>query len=83
MKLVGIITSCDPGCGGGAEYLKIPDNMNLDKCIADWRQWYDEIYRPNRLDERPVQFISFTEWLLDKGAVRTTDDDIIFVDDPL
>ena len=66
-----------------AEYLVLPDGMNISDQKGDWRKWYKEVYcddlrRTNKEygNGGKVIYISFCEWLKNHGARDVTDDEL-------
>lgn len=65
-----------------AEYLVLPDGMNLEDEKKLWEKWYrDEYCRALRKGARP-EFVSFTGQLRAKGATDPSKDQLeVFSDD--
>ena len=68
--------------GGGdwsdasADYLVLPDGMDVDAEMATRNKWLREEYRPAmRRGENP-EYISILDWLLRRGAVKPTEDQL-------
>jgi hypothetical protein len=73
--------------GGGdwydasAEYLVLPDGMDIKAEASAWRVWYDTEYCPAlRANKRP-EYVTLYEWLKRKGARDPGDDELQGFDD--
>ena len=54
----------------------VPVDMNLDKQKDAYETWYKGVYCPSLRSNKgagDVEFMGFTEWLMDKGAVTADD----------
>lgn len=65
-----------------AEYLVLPDGMNLEEEKKLWNEWYRREYCPALHDGKRPQFKTFTGQLREKGATDPSGDQLeVFQDD--
>jgi hypothetical protein len=55
-------------------HLILPDDMDIDAQKKEWDDWYDNVYRPRRREEK---FITFTSWLIEHGAREPTKEELV------
>ena len=64
--------------GGGdwadasVEHLVIPDALDIEQEKVAWDRWYYDICFPSP----DVEYVSFADWLKQRGARDTTDDEL-------
>ena len=69
--------------GGGdwhdasAEYLIVPENINIEQEKNKWEEWYRTEYCNHN-----IEFINFKQWLINLGARETTDDELEIIWEP-
>ena len=69
-----------------AEYLIIPDTVDIEAERVAWHKWFNEEYWPLHKAavarrEKPPKYDTFFEWLLRKEGVREpTEDELIVID---
>ena len=57
------------------EHLLIPESIDVEKENLAHEEWYRNVYVPElRADKKP-EYLTFTDWLKNKGA--TTDEEVI------
>ena len=68
--------------GGGdwadasAEYLVLPDGMDIEAEHASWRVWYRTEYCPALHAGKQPEYVTLYEWLKRKGARDPGDDEL-------
>jgi len=59
------------------EHLVIPDDMSLESEEKSYRAWYEDEYRPMLLSQNRLDYLSFSQWLISKGARKTTEEEVL------
>jgi hypothetical protein len=73
--------------GGGdwadasADYLILPDGMDFDAEKQAREKWLEEVYWPLKRAGKHPEYISLVKWLVDRGAVEPTKDQLVIVND--
>jgi len=78
MKITAIHSGGD-WYDASADYLILPEGMDITQEETAHRRWYDIEYIPNLSTPHRIGYISFVDWLKLKGAVEPTDDQLEIV----
>lgn len=69
--------------GGGdwvdasVEHLVVPSDLDLGAEFRAYNKWYHRKYCPVLRTDNRIPYLSFTEWLIKRGARRTTDNEVL------
>ena len=75
-RIVAIMGGCD-WYDASVEHLVIPKSMDLDEEHKLYKTWYHEVYcRNGRKHNGRVDYMTLSQWLVEKGARETSEDDI-------
>jgi len=77
MTKLTALTFDDEWTNTDVDYLFIPDIMNLDEQKELWRKWYIDEYYPLPYADKKLKYVNFVQWLINNGAQRATDNDIV------
>ena len=64
-----------------AEYVVLPDKMDIAEEQKKWDKWYHKEYLPARSRGEVPKHYTLCAWLLKSGARYTTADELQIVDD--
>lgn len=58
------------------DYLVLPEGMDIEKEQTACNKWYHETYVPALNQGQKLEYLSLVDWLLARGARRTTDEEL-------
>lgn len=73
--------------GGGdwadasAEYIVIPDCIDLSAQRSLYRDWYNNEYCRTLRSGGKAEYMTFKDWLILAGATEATENEIVIIDD--
>lgn len=59
------------------EHLVIQDDVILELEYKLYRAWYEDKYCPALRSQNRIDFMTFSQWLINKGARETTDNEVL------
>jgi hypothetical protein len=75
MKKIIAIESGGDWTDASCEHIVLLKEVNLDKEKRKHEIWYEKIYLPALKRDANPKYFSFTEWLIEGGLARKTEDD--------
>lgn len=77
MTKVTAILSGGDWADAGVEHLVLPDEVEIDREKELYDTWYARTYCSALCLGRRPKFKTFTEWLVEKGARYTTEEELV------
>lgn len=78
MKITAIHSGGD-WYDASAEYLVLPENMDIEKEARARQKWYKEKYCVGKLNT--TDYRTLAEWLIERGARYPTEEELIIFDE--
>ena len=75
VKFVAIMSGGD-WADASVEHLVAPRDMGLVELKKKYDIWYSNVWMPALNNEEPMEFMNFSQYLIQNGARKTTDDEL-------
>ena len=66
------------------DHIVLPESCDIEAARLERESWYENEYRPKLGTENHIEYLSLSDWLIEKcGGRYATDDDLLILDDTI